>query len=541
MSVLMVKLLDCTLRDGGYYNAWDFSNSLVADYLSAMDALNVDYVEIGFRSLKTQGFKGGYAYSTDAFLNDLGIPNSLQNKIGVMLNGSELIEAGVERDSILDELFVRAEDSPVSLVRVACHVNQFEACLPAASWLKGKGYLVGFNLMQVAGCDEIAISSLAEKASLYPIDVLYFADSMGSLTPQETTKIVHAFQQGWLGEIGIHTHDNMGNALANSLKAVEEGVQWLDSTVTGMGRGPGNGKTEYLAIELQNRYQKTGNLTPLFKLIRNHFDSLQKHYGWGSNPYYYLAGKFGIHPSYIQEMLSDSRYNDEDVLAVIEHLKSEGGKRFNLSTLEAARHFFSGEPVGSWKPVDVLSSREVLVLGAGPSVKQHRKAIESYIEAKQPFVIALNTQKNIEESLINIRAACHPIRLLADCSEHVKLSQPLATPFHMLPDDVKAELKTKETLDFGLTIQTNQFAFETTNCTLPSSLVVAYALAIATSGRAKSIYLAGFDGYSADDLRKKEAEEVFNLYQKHQDALPLQSITPTLYEIPSISVYALTK
>ncbi|BCN93944.1 hypothetical protein THMIRHAM_17290 [Thiomicrorhabdus immobilis] len=537
----MVKLLDCTLRDGGYYNEWDFSNSLVTDYLSAMDALNVDYVEIGFRSLKMEGFKGGYAYSTDAFLNDLGIPKSLQNKIGVMLNGSELVEVSIEMDAILEELFVKAEDSPVSLVRVACHVNQFEACLPAASWLKAKGYQVGFNLMQVADCDELEISHLAKKASQFPIDVLYFADSMGSLTPQETTKIVRAFKQGWQGELGIHTHDNMGNALANSLKAIEEGVQWLDATVTGMGRGPGNGKTEYLAIELQNRYQKSGNLTPLFELIRNYFDALQKHYGWGSNPYYYLAGKFGIHPSYIQEMLSDSRYNDEDVLAVIEHLKSEGGKRFNLSTLEAARHFFSGEPTGTWQPASVLSNREVLILGAGPSVKQHRRAIESYIKAKQPFVIALNTQKNIDESLINIRAACHPIRLLADCSEHVKLSQPLATPFHMLPDDVRAELKNKKTLDFGLTIQACQFSFDSTNCTLPNSLVVAYALAIATSGQAKSIYLAGFDGYSADDLRKKETDEVFNLYQKHQDALSLQSITPTLYEIPSISVYALTK
>jgi len=537
----MVKLLDCTLRDGGYYNAWDFSHSLVSDYLSAMDALNVDYVEIGFRSLKTQGFKGGYAYSSDAFLNDLAIPKSLQNKIGVMLNGSELIEPDVELNSILDNLFVRAEDSLVSLVRVACHVHQFEACLPAASWLKEMGYQVGFNLMQVADCNEVEISHLAKKASQYPIDVLYFADSMGSLTPQKTTKIVHAFQQGWHGELGVHTHDNMGNALANSLKAVDEGVEWLDATVTGMGRGPGNVKTEYLAIELQNRYQKQGNLTPLFELIRHHFDKLQKHYGWGSNPYYYLAGKFGIHPSYIQEMLSDSRYNDEDVLAVIEHLKTEGGKRFNLSTLEAARHFFSGKSTGTWQPASVLSNREVLILGAGPSVKQHRKAIESYIKTKQPFVIALNTQKNIYESLINIRAACHPIRLLADCSEHVNLSQPLATPFHMLPEDVKEELKEKDTLDFGLTIQANQFSFDAMNCTLPSSLVVAYALAIATSGQAKSIYLAGFDGYSADDLRKKEADEVFNLYQKHQNALPLQSITPTLYEIPSISVYALTK
>ncbi len=541
MKIKNIKLLDCTLRDGGYYNAWDFEDKLVYDYFRAMAVLKVDYLEIGFRSLKAQGFKGGYAYSTDSFLNDLDIPEWLQNKIGVMLNGSELVEDTDGLEAVLEKLFVEAKSSPVTLVRVACHVSQFEACLPAANWLKSKGYQVGFNLMQIADCDEKEIIHLAQKACQYPIDVLYFADSMGSLVPDDVSRIVQTFKMAWTGALGIHTHDNMGNALANSLRAIDEGVQWIDATVTGMGRGPGNVKTEYLAIELQTRWNKPGNITSLFEVIRKHFDSLQKHYGWGSNSYYYLAGKYGIHPSYVQEMMGDSRYDDEDIIAVIDHLKTEGGKRFNLSTLKAARHFFSGEPTGSWQPAQVLAGREIIILGAGPSVKQHRKAIEAFIQLKQPYVIALNTQKNVNESLIDIRAACHPVRLLADCAEHVILSQPLATPFHMLPDDVKDELCTKPTLDFGLTIQSNQFAFEETSCTLPSSLVVAYALAIATSGQAKAIYLAGFDGYSADDLRKKEADEVFSLYQKHPSALPTVSITPTLYEIPTVSVYALTQ
>ena len=167
-----MKILDCTLRDGGYYNAWDFSNDLVADYLFAMEALKVDFVEIGFRSLKIQGFKGAYAYSSDAFLNNLGIPKSLQNKIGVMLNGSELAEHDKGLVYVLDQLFVNAENSLISLVRIACHVHQFEECLPAAKWLKDKGYQVGFNLMQVADCDEAEIARLAKKASQHPIDVL---------------------------------------------------------------------------------------------------------------------------------------------------------------------------------------------------------------------------------------------------------------------------------------------------------------------------------------------------------------------------------
>ena len=83
-----IKLLDCTLRDGGYYNNWDFDADLVKAYLSCMQSIGIDFVEIGFRSIIKDGFKGAYAYSTDSFLDSLDIPSDLN--IGIMINASEL-------------------------------------------------------------------------------------------------------------------------------------------------------------------------------------------------------------------------------------------------------------------------------------------------------------------------------------------------------------------------------------------------------------------------------------------------------------------
>lgn len=542
------KHLDCTLRDGGYYNNWDFSSELIRDYLSAMAALNVDFVEIGFRSLKNNGFKGGCAYSTDEYLMSLQIPPELGDKIGVMMNGSELIlkkpdlvhsdEQYEYQIQVLMKLFAPKSQSPVSLVRIACHVDEFESCLPTAIWLKQQGYLVGFNLMQIADRRAEEITRLAKTASRYPIDVLYFADSMGSMSPKQTSLIVKAFQDGWSGALGIHTHDNMGQAVVNTLQALDEGVTWIDSTVTGMGRGPGNAQTEYLTIALEHLRNPKGNPTKLFELIRNYFKPLQEHYGWGTNPYYYLAGKFGIHPSYIQEMLADSRYSDEDIRAAIDHLKIEGGKKFSLGTLEAARYFYSGEPRGQWNPSEVMQGQDVLIIGTGPGVAQHNAAIESYIKTYKPFVIALNTQQNIAENLINVRAACHPVRLLADCQEHLKLPQPLITPASMLPEDLQQELMAKTVYDFGISIQQDTFGFYPTHCTLPTSLVVAYALAIATSGEAKRILVVGFDGYTSNDPRTKEMDLLIKQYTKSTNALPIISLTATQYELPTQSIYA---
>lgn len=537
MSSPIPILLDCTLRDGGYYNAWDFSPGLIHQYLEAMNSAGVDVVELGFRTLKNQGFQGPCAFTTDDFIRSLIIPAGLA--VGVMVNGNELV-GEVPQEKVLERLFPNdAVSSPVDLVRIACHVHEFEKALPAVNWLKERGYQVGFNLMQVADRTEEEVKELARIAKAYPMDALYFADSMGSMNPGQAAQIIQWFRSEWKGAMGIHTHDNLGLALSNTLRALDEGVIWIDSTVTGMGRGPGNARTEELAIEIAERRGKSTNMVPLMTLLREHFKPMQTHYGWGTNPYYYLAGKYGIHPTYIQEMLSDSRYSEEDVLAVIEHLRVEGGKKFSLNTLDAARHFYRGEPTGQWSPKERFAGCEVLLLGTGPGVARHREALERYIRDHQPLVLALNTQCAIDAELINLRVACHPVRLLADCEAHTRLPQPLITPYSMLPVDVRDSLADKEVLDFGLNVQVDSFEFAETHCTAPTSLVVAYALAVATCGDASRVLLAGFDGYATDDPRSQEMRQLLEQYHSATGALPMTAITPTRYGLHSESVYAL--
>ena len=532
-----MMFLDCTFRDGGYYNAWDFPESLVTEYLDAMKASGVDVVEMGFRSLKTTGFKGASAYTTDDYLRGISFPAGLT--VGVMINASELV-GDVSWETAIEELFpVPADETPVELVRIASHVHEFEPALPAVLWLKERGYQVGFNLMQVADRTEKEVKHLARKAADYPLDVLYFADSFGGMTPDQAAQIIQWMRTEWDGPMGIHTHDNMGLALSNSLRAIEEGVTWIDSTVTGMGRGPGNARTEEVAIEVAALRDQNINMVPLMTLLRKHFRPMQEQYGWGTNPYYFLAGKYGIHPTYIQTMLGDSRYDEEDVLSVINHLRNEGGKKYDATTLASARHFYGDTPRGTWAPSERLEGREVLLLGAGPGVADHQDAIERFIRRRSPLVIALNTQTGISSSLIDIRVASHPVRLLADGAKHAELPQPLIAPYSMLPDDVKESLSGQEVLDFGLRVVPETLEFAETFCTIPSSLVVGYALAVATSGKAARVFLAGFDGYGADDLRDQEMQSLFEAYSAQEAAIGLTAITPTRYGIHTESVYAL--
>jgi 4-hydroxy 2-oxovalerate aldolase len=529
--------IDCTLRDGGYYNNWDFSNDLILDYISAMAAASVDIIELGFRSFDIKGYRGSCAYTTDRFLKSLNLPAT--TTIAVMVNAAELLNHQLGAMKAVSLLFSKSADSPVSMVRIACHAHEVEDTMPACDWLVEAGYRVGLNLMQVADRSEEELVRITAHVDGHGIEVLYFADSLGSLDPETTARIVRAIRRGWNGPLGIHTHDNMGRAVSNTLRAIHEGVDWVDSTVTGMGRGPGNAQTEYLVIELERLTERRINLAPVLALISKHFGPMKALYRWGQNPFYYLAGQYGIHPTYLQEMLSDSRYSDEDILSVIEHLRKAGGKKYIASVLEQGRQRYGTASPGTWRPAELIEGREVLIVGAGLSASAHREAIEQYIRQHDTYVVVLNTQSTISAPLINIRVACHPVRLVADCNVYRRMTQPLVVPVNGLDFLVRESLATTQLYDFGMMIESNTFRFNDTDAVVPSSLVIAYALAMCASGRAQRILLAGFDGYTHGDPRNDEMEELLSLYQATDRSPPILSVTPTVYSLPVISIYAM--
>jgi len=532
-------LIDCTLRDGGYYNNWDFPVSLINNYLIAMNSAKVNIVEIGFRFLKNDGFKGPCAFSSDDFVRSLKVPRDLT--LGVMINASDLY-TDIGWKNAIEKLFPeKASTTPIKLVRIAFHFHEIQNALLAVKWLKKNGYRVGLNLMQITDRNKKEIIEFSKLAQKSKPEVIYFADSMGSMKQKDTLSIIKSLRKNWKGNIGIHTHDNIGLALTNTMEAFNNGVNWLDATVTGMGRGPGNTKMEELIIELNNPNARNINFVPLLSVIRNFFLPLKKKKNWGSNPYYYLSGKYGIHPTYIQVMMDDNKYNDEDILGVIDYLRKNGGKKFQSNNLNIASKFYHKGLKGSWNPADFMKDREILILGSGPGVAEYKIALEDFIKKRKPLVLALNIQKEIEPSLVNFYIACHPVRLLADIESHSKISKPLITPVSVLSKSLKKKLGKKKLLDFGIKIEPGKFQFYDKHCIIPNSLVISYALATCISGKMSKIFMAGFDGYQKGDSRNDEVDEMLgNLYKSGVSNIreSIIAITPTNFNsMKSKSLY----
>ena len=529
-----INILDCTLRDGGYYNNWEFKKDLINEYLKVMEHIKVDYVEIGFRFIDKIKTKGPCAYSEENFLKSLKIPKNL--KIGIMINAADFVNS---RDiiSLAKKSFKRKKNSIISLIRVACHYNELESIIPLINWLKKSGYKVGINIMQIPELSFKEIKNSVLHVKKTNADILYFADSLGSLDANKTTKIIKIIRLFWKGPMGIHTHDNMGKAMENSIAAIKNSVQWIDSTVTGMGRGPGNTKTEYAILEFKSKKISNEKLVSLLKLIKDYFDPLKEKYKWGSNPYYYFAGLHSIHPSFVQEMLATSLFDTDDIYSNLDYLSTVGGKKYSNELISSGKNFYKKISKGTWQPKKVIEDKYVLILGPGNSIMSNKNLIIRFIKKYKPIVLVLNAINPIPKKYVFAHIVCHTLRLLSDIGKYKKLNKNLITPYSSFSKNIKSKINSNNILDFGLQVKNKKFKFEKNYVVLPNSLAISYALGISTSGNAKKIYLAGLDGYNDSSPKKFEMDDLFQNYKLEDNSKKIFSLTQTNYRIKKINKF----
>ncbi|NBO80677.1 MAG: hypothetical protein EBV42_05420 [Actinobacteria bacterium] len=306
-----VKILDCTLRDGGYYNDWDYSFDLVKRYVDAMAAAQIDIVELGFRTLQSNHYLGATAYTSDSFIERLQPSDNLS--LAVMLNAKEILAAADAKVAMRSN-FARRSSSRVGLVRIAANLHEVAGLGTAIDELHELGYEIALNLMQISEVPLETITEFGRQAAAFGASYGYIADSFGSLRPRDIAPIMQALGEGFGNNIGCHLHDNMSYALTNTMEAVDAGAVIVDATVQGMGRGPGNVRTEYVVMELARRGQSHAKVGPLVNLVERDFAEMKRNYGWGSNLYYFQSANLAVHPTYVMELTKDDRYSPSEIV-----------------------------------------------------------------------------------------------------------------------------------------------------------------------------------------------------------------------------------
>ncbi len=250
----MVKILDCTIRDGGHLNKWNFSDECVLETLKAAENSGIDYFEAG--------------YNMPECIKD----KSDRHKIGVMLDAKDIHSVSKKAD----------------FVRVACYPNQIRTGIEAVVDFKNQGFEVFLHLMTADKFEEYELlKNWSDKEILTSI---YFADSFGAFMPSDVELIYKKLQDCGFERISFHAHNNLQLAFTNTIKAIELGAYSVDATVFGMGRGGGN-----LPVEVLLKYLGKENSCYL-DLIEKYYVDLSKKNIWGYNYNSLISGLKNIHP-----------------------------------------------------------------------------------------------------------------------------------------------------------------------------------------------------------------------------------------------------
>jgi 4-hydroxy 2-oxovalerate aldolase len=281
------QIVDCTVRDGGLVNNWDFSVEFVQDLYASLNESGVEYMEIGYKNsprlLKSDGSEGPWRFLNDDFLRKV-IPEKKRTKLSALVDIGRVDEADV----------LPRSESPLDLIRVACYARDTEKAVELVKLFHGRGYETTINIMALSNVMDNELNESLAMIADSPVDYVYVVDSYGSLDPDDIRYLVEKFRRALKDKkLGVHTHNNMQLAFANTLAAMQMGVDLLDASVYGMGRAAGNTPTELLLAKLN---KPEYNVRPVLGMIEKHMLKLRQKEEWGYLIPDMITGMLDEHP-----------------------------------------------------------------------------------------------------------------------------------------------------------------------------------------------------------------------------------------------------
>lgn len=297
-----IKVVDCTLRDGGLVNDFFFTDDFVMDLYQANIKAGVDYMEFGYKASKdmfdVKKF-GKWKFCDDKDIRAVVGDNKTDMKIAVM--------ADVGRCDFKRDILAK-KDSPVDLVRIATYINTIPAAIEMIEDCTRKGYETTVNIMAISKSNDVDIDAALELLCQSSVGTIYLVDSYGSLYPEQVRRLSEKYLE--MAEkhgkkVGIHAHNNQQLAFANTTEAVIKGVSYLDATVSSLGRGCGNCPSELLLGFLKNpKY----NINPILRFIEKHIVPLRESgMQWGYDVPYLLTGILNQHPKSAIQFTKEGR------------------------------------------------------------------------------------------------------------------------------------------------------------------------------------------------------------------------------------------
>ena len=285
-----IKILDCTIRDGGLMNDHYFEDGTVKAVYTACVEAGIDYMEVGYihsKRIYSPAEHGAWKFSTEDDIRRIVGDNDTGLKLSAMVDA----EKSDYREDVLP-----FDQSVLDLIRVATYIHQIPLALDMIKDAHDKGYETTINLMAISTVPEVEMEKALELLARSEVGTIVIVDSFGALYSEQT----HYLVEKYLGyaepagkQVGIHTHNNQQLAFANTIEAIIKGANRLDASMAGLGRGAGNCPLELLVGFLHNPKFR---LRPILQCVQEYIEPLRETIQWGFDTPYMLTGIMNQHP-----------------------------------------------------------------------------------------------------------------------------------------------------------------------------------------------------------------------------------------------------
>lgn len=505
----MISILDCTFRDGGYYTAWDYNENIVHSYLNGMNSLPIDYLELGYRNNPGKEYLGKFGYCPVYLLKQ--IRKSSKKKLAVMLN---------EKSTTIDDLQYLTEPIKglVDMIRLAVDPKTLLRAITLAKAIKEQGFEVGFNIMYMSKWDEYEgfYDSLSGLNGM--VDIINMVDSFGGVMPKEVEATVKKLRQTITCKIGFHGHNNLEMALINTLTAIDCGVDSVDTTILGMGRGAGNLNTELLLTFLNKKGLEV-DFSALSDVITA-FQPLLEHYQWGTQLPYMISGANSLPQKEVMALVTNRVYSFDSIVRGLQNKKDKVEDNAKYPTFNDGKF------------------EDIIIIGGGKSPINHLEGITNFIRQKESVALVFATARHATE----FQDLDIPEYFCLVGREAKRLAEKAKQPFKgkcILPPYPR-KLGT-DVPDFAITNTFELERIEFTDRYYDSCTTLAIQVALNLSS--KNIYIVGYDGYPSSILSEKEMaltnenRALFEDYHRFTKQ-KMVSLTQSLYdELEVKSVY----
>ena len=285
-----LKVLDCTIRDGGLINEHMFEDGFVKAVYQACVEAGIDYMELGYKGCKkifARDRFGAWKFCDEDAIRRIVGDNPTSLKLAVMADAGKCDW----RTDILPK-----GHSVLDMIRVAFYVHQTAEACDMIKDAFDKGYEVCANLMAISRATENEIEQALELVAATPASTVVVVDSFGSLYAEQVELLVKKYAQYATPtgkQVGIHAHNNQQLAFANTIEAIIHGANRVDATMGGLGRGAGNCPMELLIGFLRNPKFK---IRPIYQVLQDHLLPLSRQVEWGPMVQYNITGQLNQHP-----------------------------------------------------------------------------------------------------------------------------------------------------------------------------------------------------------------------------------------------------